>query len=60
MDNFISSETIEMTRRLMHDKDEVKRMAEVNYELGLKYYSYGVVKQKLQTLLIDFYGTGKH
>ena len=60
MDNFISSETIEMTKRLMHDKDEVQRMAEVNYELGLKYYSYGVVKQKLQTLLTDFFGTGKH
>lgn len=60
MDNFISSETIEMTRRLMHDKKEVKRMAEVNYELGLKYYSYGVVKQKLQTLLTDFFGAGAH
>jgi hypothetical protein len=60
MDNFISSETIEMTRRLMHDKKEVQRMAEVNYELGLKYYSYAVVKQKLQTLLTDFFGTGSH
>lgn len=59
MDNFISAETIEMTKRLMHDKDEVNRMADVNYQLGLKYYSYGVVKQKLQTLLTDFFGTGK-
>ncbi len=59
MDNFISSETIEMTRKLMHNKKEVTRMAEVNYELGLKYYSYGVVKQKLQTLMTDFFGTGK-
>ncbi|MBB6478372.1 glycosyltransferase family 4 protein [Spirochaeta isovalerica] len=58
MDNFISSETIETTRKLMHDKDEVDRMAEVNYNLGLKYYSYGVVRQKLQTLLAEFFGTG--
>ncbi|MDA3809002.1 MAG: glycosyltransferase family 4 protein [Spirochaetaceae bacterium] len=60
MDNFISSETIETTRRLMHDKEEVQRMAEVNYQLGLKYYSYGVVKQKLQTILVEIFGTGKH
>jgi len=60
MDNFISSETIEMTRRLMHDKKEVERMAKVNYELGLKYYSYSVVKQKLDTLMKDFFGTNVH
>ncbi len=60
MDNFISSETIEMTKRLMHDKKEVKRMADINYELGLKYYSYGVIKNKLSTLLADFFGTGKY
>lgn len=56
MDNFISSETIEMTRKLMRDRDEVKRMAEVNYQLGLKYYSFGVIRQKLQTLMSDFFG----
>ncbi|MBN2658343.1 MAG: glycosyltransferase family 4 protein [Spirochaetales bacterium] len=59
MDNFISSETIELTRKLMHDKEEVDRMADINYNLGLKYYSYGVVRQKLQTLLSDFFGTGE-
>ncbi len=52
--------TIEMTKRLMHDKKEVKRMADINYELGLKYYSYGVIKNKLSTLLADFFGTGKY
>ncbi len=60
MDNFISSETIEMTRKLMHDNKEVERMAKVNYELGLKYYSYSVVKQKLDTLMKDFFGTDVH
>jgi len=59
MDNFISSETVEKTRKLMHDKEEVNRMAEVNYELGLKYYSYSVIRQKLQSLLSDFFGTGE-
>lgn len=58
MDNFISSETIEMTRKLMHDREEVTRMADINYQLGLKYYSFGLVKQKLQTILTDFFGTG--
>ncbi len=60
MDNFISSDTIELTKKLMHDKKEVSRMGEINYDLGLKYYSYGVVKQKLKTLMEDFFGTGKH
>lgn len=59
MDNFISSDTIEKTKNLMNDKKEVERMANINFELGLKYYSYRVVKQKLETLLTDFFGTGK-
>lgn len=57
MDNFISSETIEKTRQLMHNKEEVDRMAEINYALGLKYYSFGIIKQKLETLLTEFFGT---
>jgi glycosyltransferase involved in cell wall biosynthesis len=60
MDEFISTETIEMTKKLMHDKDEVKRMADINYDLGLKYYSYAVIKQKLETILKDFFGTGQN
>lgn len=60
MDNFISSETIERTRKLMHDPEEVQRMAEINYKLGLKYYSYAVIKQKLDTLLKDFFGIAVH
>jgi len=32
-------------------------MTETNYQIALKYYSYGTVKQKLSSLMANFFGS---
>ncbi len=50
-DDFITEETVETTRRVLHQPGEVARMTDHNYGLALKYYSYQVLKSRLQELI---------
>ena len=56
MDDFMTNATVAETIAILGDPERVKKMVDKNYELGLIHYSYTVVKQTLQTLLITFYG----
>ncbi len=56
MDNFISKQTIETANKVLSDRALSREMAETNYELGKRYYSYGVLKSQLHALLTRFWG----
>ena len=47
MDNFISDATLEHTRRVLDNPELAEQMAENNYRLGQKYYSFEVLEQHL-------------
>lgn len=57
MDDFISNDTVEYTRRVLKDPERVKKMTETNYRLGLKYYSYSVLTTKLKHLTTTIWGS---
>lgn len=46
-DDFIDEGTVESVRRLLEHPDEVETMVETNYQLGLKYYSFSVLRKSL-------------
>ena len=56
MDNFISDATIRETRKVIDSPERIKQMVETNYQLGLEYYSYEVLEEKLLHLLSLFWG----
>ena len=56
MDNFISSETIKFTEKVLSDKELAREMADVNYNLGLRYYSYSVLRNQLKAVLTRHLG----
>ncbi len=56
MDNFISAKTIWATKALLRDPVRIAKMVDKNYRLGLKFYSYTVLRQKLRHLMATFYG----
>ncbi len=56
MNDYITNETVEQTRAVMQNPSRVRAMVEKNYQLGLKYYSYTVLRQKLENLLGIFFG----
>jgi glycosyltransferase involved in cell wall biosynthesis len=57
MDNFISNDTVEYTRKVLKDKNRIAKMTETNYKLGLKYYSYNVLETKLRHLTTKIWGS---
>ena len=56
MDNFISAETIRKTKAVLDNPELAREMAEVNYALGLKYYSYQVLRNQLRAVLTRLWG----
>ncbi|VDA99538.1 Glycosyltransferase [Olavius algarvensis spirochete endosymbiont] len=56
MDNFISSETIKFTEKVLNDSELAQEMADVNYDLGLRYYSYSLLRNQLKAVLTRHLG----
>jgi len=56
MDGFITDATVEAAVEALRDPSRAEEMTDKNYQLGLKYYSYTVLEQNLQTLISNFFG----
>jgi glycosyltransferase involved in cell wall biosynthesis len=53
MDNYVTPETVETVRVMLESPDAVEVMAERNYSLGQRYFSFEVLEQKLRHVLMD-------
>ncbi len=53
LDDFVTNDAVGRTRLILKDKARSREIAEKNFELGKKFFSYSVLRQKLRTLLID-------
>jgi len=56
-DNFVTDKTVDDTIAVLNDPDLAQEWAEKNYKLARKYFSYEVLKTKLQILLANAFGT---
>ena len=56
MDDFVSDDTVSRVEKIIDDKDLQKSIVDINYELGLKYYSFGVVKRSLNHIMETIWG----
>ena len=59
-DDYITEETVELTRRILADKELEIQMCEHNYQLALRYFSFSVLRNKLKILLDDAFGTNSY
>ena len=55
-DGYIAQETIQQTRQVLTSPHLAGEMAEVNYALGRRHYSYTMLERRLQTLVADLFG----
>ena len=55
-DGYITAATVTQTQRVLADRALAAEMAEQNYSLARRYYSYAVLQRRLQTLLADCFG----
>ena len=57
IDGFITEETIQEVGKVLDDPARLADMAETNYMLGWRHLSYELLEEKLETLLINIYGS---
>jgi len=55
-DDYVDSKAVELTKKILETPVLAKEMVEHNYELGKRYYSYSVLRQKLKALLSNCFG----
>lgn len=51
IDGYVTAAAIEKTNKILDDPDLCQKMVELNYELGLKYFSYAVLHRGLRDFL---------
>ncbi len=54
--NFITEDTVQETLRVLDNKELQEEMAETNYQLGLRYFSYSLARYKLRALFANAFG----
>jgi len=55
-DDYITEETVAMTHKVLADKELENAMCQHNYALATRYFSYTVLRNKLQVLLDNAFG----
>jgi glycosyltransferase involved in cell wall biosynthesis len=58
MTQLITNEVVKKTLQVLNDKVLRAEWAETNFKLGLKYFSYAVVRRKLAARLANLFGEG--
>jgi hypothetical protein len=58
MSQLVTREVVDQVRQVLTDKAMRDDWARINYELGLKYFSYAVARRKLATRLANLFGEG--
>ena len=56
LDDYVNSEAVELTKKILTDPDLAREMVEHNYELGRRYYSCSILRQRLKVLLSNCFG----
>ena len=56
-DTFVTEKTLEDVRQVIADREYSAEMAEINYMLGWRYLSYELLQEKLESILVEIYGS---
>ena len=59
-DDYITDETVEMTQKVLADKDFEAEICQHNYALAKRYFSYTVLRNKFKVLLDNAFGTNNY
>ena len=54
---FLTEDTVNQVRQVLDDPDRLAQMVETNYMLGWRYLSYEALEEKLEQLLVNYYGS---
>jgi glycosyltransferase involved in cell wall biosynthesis len=55
-DGYVTDETVRRVREVLQDPELVREMAEHNYAVATRHYSYAMLERRLQMLVTDCFG----
>ena len=53
---FLTQDVVNEVKKVLADPERIALMGETNYMLGWRYLSYEVLEEKLEQLLVNYYG----
>ncbi|WP_404304987.1 glycosyltransferase [Neorhodopirellula lusitana] len=56
MDGYLTKDVVAKVEKIIHDKAFRDEMVDFNYEIGRAFFSYGVLRRKLRSLVTHFTG----
>lgn len=56
MDGFLTRKNVEKVKAVLESPERREKMVKHNYEIAARYYSYPLLRRRLNTLLINFFG----
>ncbi len=56
MDGYVTEETVRQTRKVLENPSYREKMVAHNYKIARRYYSYGLLRKKLTTILSECLG----
>ena len=56
LDGYVTEDTVLRTQEVLQNPELRREMVDHNYQLGRRYYSYPVLKQKLRSLILECLG----
>ena len=56
MDGFITPDVVAAVRRILDDRNARKEMGNHNFQVASRYFSYSILRRRLQTLVINVMG----
>ena len=57
MDGFLTRRTVAKVKEILQSPRRRAEMVNTNFDIAARYYSYGVLRRWINTLLINFFGT---
>ena len=57
MDGFLTRRTVAKVKEILQSPQRREEMVNTNFDIAARYYSYGVLRRWINTLLINFFGT---
>jgi mannosylglucosylglycerate synthase len=59
-DGYVTDDTVHQVRQVLQNPHLAREMAEHNYRLAQRHYSYATLERRLQTLIADCFGESSH
>jgi glycosyltransferase involved in cell wall biosynthesis len=56
-DGYLTDDTVQKVKNLLKNPEQIAQSVEKNYMLGWRYLSYEMLEEKIEQLLINYYGT---